>query len=65
MEAPPPAPRSLLCGAWGRFPRVFAAGAVAADSQGFAEDGEWRPYVSEPGSPESGWDRLLLLFTKE
>lgn len=65
MEAPPPAPRSLLCGAWGPFPRVFAAGAVAADSQGFVEDGELRPYVSDPGSPESGWDRLRQLFAKD
>lgn len=65
METPPPAPRSLLCGAWGFFPRVFAAGAVAADSQGFVEDRELRSNVSDPGSPESGWDRLRQLFTKD
>lgn len=65
MEAPPPAPRSPLCGAWGPFPRVFAAGAVAADSQGFVEDRELRSRVSDPGSPESGWDRLRQLFTKD
>lgn len=65
MEAPPPAPRGLLSPAWGPFPRVFAAGAVAADSQDFAEHREPHPYVSEPGSPESGWDRLRQLFVKE
>lgn len=65
METPPPAPRSLFCGAWGFFPRVFAAGAVAADSQGFVEDRELRSNVSDPGSPESGWDRLRQLFTKD
>ncbi|XP_034370664.1 complex I assembly factor TIMMDC1, mitochondrial isoform X1 [Arvicanthis niloticus] len=65
METPPPAPRSLLCGAWGFFPRVFAAGAVAADSEGFVEDRELRSNVSDPGSPESGWDRLRQLFTKD
>lgn len=65
MEAPPPAPRSLLCRAWGPLPRVLAAGAVAADSQGFVEDRELQPYVSEPGSPESGWDRLRQLFVKD
>ncbi|CAH6792334.1 complex I assembly factor TIMMDC1, mitochondrial [Phodopus roborovskii] len=61
MEAPPPAPRSRLC-------RAFAAGAAAADSQGFAEDREPRAprsCVSEPGSPESGWDRLRQLFVKD
>lgn len=65
METPPPAPRSLLCRAWGFFPRVFAAGAVAADSQGFVEDRELRSNVSDPCSPESGWDRLRQLFTKD
>ncbi|XP_036059836.1 complex I assembly factor TIMMDC1, mitochondrial [Onychomys torridus] len=65
MEAPPPAPRSLLCRAWGPLPRVFAAGAVAEDSQGFVEDRELQSYVSEPGSPESGWDRLRQLFDKD
>lgn len=65
MEAPPPAPRSRLCGAWGPFPRVFAAGAVAADSQSFVEDPELRSYVSDPGSSESGWDRLRQLFVKD
>lgn len=65
MEAPPPAPRSRLCGAWGPFPRVFAAGAVSADSQSFVEDPELRSYVSDPGSSESGWDRLRQLFVKD
>lgn len=65
MEVPPPAPRSLLCRAWGPFPRVFAAGAVAADSQGFVEDREAHSRVSDPGSPESGWDRLRQLFAKD
>lgn len=65
MEAPPPTPRSRLCGAWGPFPRVFAAGAVAADSQSFVEDPELRSYVSDPGSSESGWDRLRQLFVKD
>ena len=65
MGAPPPAPRSRLCGAWGPFPRVFAAEAVAADSPGFVEDREQRSGVSDPGSLESGWDRLRQLFAKE
>ncbi|XP_051005864.1 complex I assembly factor TIMMDC1, mitochondrial [Acomys russatus] len=65
MEAPPPAPRSFLCGVWRPFPRVFAAGAVAADSQGFVKDRELHPYVSAPGSPESGWDRIRQLFAKD
>lgn len=65
MEAPPPAPRSLLCGACGPLPRVFAAGAVAADSQGLVKDRELHPYVSEPGSSESGWDRIRQLFVRE
>ncbi|KAL1788440.1 complex I assembly factor TIMMDC1, mitochondrial [Sigmodon hispidus] len=65
MEAPPPAPRSLLYRAWGPFPRVFAASAVAADSQGFVEDRELLSNGSEPGSPESGWDRLWQLFVKD
>ncbi|XP_021065397.1 complex I assembly factor TIMMDC1, mitochondrial [Mus pahari] len=65
MGAPPPAPRSRLCGAWGPFPRVFAAGAVAVESPGFVEDREQRSGVSDPGSPESGWDRLRQLFAKD
>lgn len=65
MEAPPPTPRSRLCGAWGPFSRVFAAGAVSADSQSFVEDPELRSYVSDPGSSESGWDRLRQLFVKD
>lgn len=65
MEAPPPAPRSRLCGTWAPFPRVFAAGAVAAGSQSFVEDPELRSYVSDPGSSESGWDRLRQLFVKD
>ncbi|XP_060226370.1 complex I assembly factor TIMMDC1, mitochondrial isoform X1 [Meriones unguiculatus] len=65
MEAPPPAPRSLLCRAWGPFPRVFAAGAVAVDPPGFVEDRDLHSNVSEPGSPESGWDRLRQLFVKD
>ncbi|XP_058411832.1 complex I assembly factor TIMMDC1, mitochondrial [Diceros bicornis minor] len=65
MEVRPPAPRCLFCRALGPFPRVFAAGAVAADSEALAEDQKLRSYVPEPRYPESGWDRLRELFVKD
>uniref|UniRef100_A0A5F5PTZ2 Complex I assembly factor TIMMDC1, mitochondrial n=2 Tax=Equus TaxID=9789 RepID=A0A5F5PTZ2_HORSE len=65
MEVRPPAPRCLFCRALGPFPRVFAAGAVAADSEALAEDRKLPSYVPEPHYPESGWDRLRELFVKD
>lgn len=65
MEVRPPAPRSLLCRALNPFPRVFAAGAVATDSKGLAEDLKLPSCVQEARYPESGWDRLRELFVKE
>uniref|UniRef100_A0A8D1Y8K9 Complex I assembly factor TIMMDC1, mitochondrial n=1 Tax=Sus scrofa TaxID=9823 RepID=A0A8D1Y8K9_PIG len=65
MEVRPPAPRSLLCRALNPFPRVFAAGAVATDSKGLAEDLKLPSCVQEARYPESGWDRLRELFVKD
>ncbi|XP_029795226.1 complex I assembly factor TIMMDC1, mitochondrial isoform X1 [Suricata suricatta] len=61
MEVRPPAPQSYLCRALGPFPRVFAAGAVAADS----ENQKLSSSVPEPDYLESGWDRLRDLFVKD
>ncbi|XP_006884382.1 PREDICTED: translocase of inner mitochondrial membrane domain-containing protein 1 [Elephantulus edwardii] len=60
MEETPSVPKSLLRRVLGSFPRVFAAGAVAADSEAPAEGLKLPPYV-----PESGWDRLRELFVKD
>ncbi|XP_008580311.1 PREDICTED: complex I assembly factor TIMMDC1, mitochondrial-like [Galeopterus variegatus] len=65
MEVPPLAPRSLLFRVLSPFPRVFAAEAVAADSEVLAEDKKLPPFVPKPHYPESGWDRLLELFVKD
>ncbi|XP_008841110.1 complex I assembly factor TIMMDC1, mitochondrial [Nannospalax galili] len=65
MEAPPPSPRSFLCGARVPFPRVLAACAVAPDSQVPVENRKLPSYLSEPSYPESGWDRLWQLFVKD
>uniref|UniRef100_A0A8C8XLV3 Complex I assembly factor TIMMDC1, mitochondrial n=1 Tax=Panthera leo TaxID=9689 RepID=A0A8C8XLV3_PANLE len=61
MEVRPPAPQSYFCRALCPFPRVFAAGAVAADS----ENQKLSSYVPEPDYLESGWDRLRDLFVKD
>ncbi|XP_062959854.1 complex I assembly factor TIMMDC1, mitochondrial [Cynocephalus volans] len=65
MEVPPFAPRSFLFRVLSPFPRVFAAEAVAADSEALAEDKKLPPFVPKPHYPESGWDRLLELFVKD
>ncbi|XP_021118896.1 complex I assembly factor TIMMDC1, mitochondrial isoform X2 [Heterocephalus glaber] len=64
MERPPPAPRPLL-GTLAPFPRVFAAGAVAADSEADGKSQKLPYYIPEPCFPESGWDRLRQLFVKD
>ncbi|VFV23578.1 transmembrane protein c3orf1-like [Lynx pardinus] len=61
MEVRPPAPQSYFCRALCPFPRVFAAGAVAADS----ENQKLSSHVPEPDYLESGWDRLRDLFVKD
>ncbi|XP_075398588.1 complex I assembly factor TIMMDC1, mitochondrial [Tenrec ecaudatus] len=65
MEEPPRAPPSFLRRALGPFPRVFAAEAVATDSQTPAERPELPSYIPESPYPESGWDRLRELFIKD
>ncbi|XP_004706554.2 complex I assembly factor TIMMDC1, mitochondrial [Echinops telfairi] len=65
MEEPRKAPPSCLRRALGPFPRVFAAEAVAAESQTPAERPKPPPYVPESHYPESGWDRLRELFIKD
>ncbi|XP_007532178.1 complex I assembly factor TIMMDC1, mitochondrial [Erinaceus europaeus] len=65
VEARPPALRSFLCRALGLSPRVYAAAAVATDSEAQAEDQKLPSYVPEPHLPESGWDRLRQLFFKD
>ncbi|XP_004675249.1 PREDICTED: complex I assembly factor TIMMDC1, mitochondrial [Condylura cristata] len=64
MEVRPPAPRSFPSRALGLFPRVFAAQAVAADSEPLAEK-KLPSYVPERHLPESGWERLRQLFVKD
>lgn len=63
MEGPPPAPRRLL--ALAPFPRVFAAGAVAADSEADGKSQKLPYFVPESCFSESGWDRLRQLFVKD
>ncbi|XP_047420821.1 complex I assembly factor TIMMDC1, mitochondrial [Sciurus carolinensis] len=65
MEVPPPGPRSFLCRARRPFPRVFAAGAVATESEALLENEKLPSYVPEPYYPESGWDRLRELFVRD
>ncbi|KAM5281121.1 complex I assembly factor TIMMDC1, mitochondrial [Ctenodactylus gundi] len=62
MEGPPPVPRSFLRGALGPLSRVFAAGAVAGDSETLAEKQTLPSCVPEHHYPESGWGRLRELF---
>uniref|UniRef100_A0A8I3P0S3 Complex I assembly factor TIMMDC1, mitochondrial n=1 Tax=Canis lupus familiaris TaxID=9615 RepID=A0A8I3P0S3_CANLF len=59
MAVRPRAPHGFLCGRLSPFPRVFAAGAVAAESGALAGDQELPDYA------ESGWDRLRDLFVKD
>ncbi|XP_048202654.1 complex I assembly factor TIMMDC1, mitochondrial [Perognathus longimembris pacificus] len=61
------APRRPLSGTLGLFPRVFAAGAAAADSNSHVVEETWKLPSSalEPRYAESGWDRLRLLFAKD
>ncbi|CAD7670778.1 unnamed protein product [Nyctereutes procyonoides] len=59
MAVRPRAPQCFLCGRLSPFPRVFAAGAVAAESGALAGDQELPDYA------ESGWDRLRDLFVKD
>lgn len=65
MEVRPPAPQSFLCKPLSPFRRVFAAGAVAADSEALVENQKLSSYVPKPDYSESGWDRLRDLFVKE
>ncbi|XP_048659799.1 complex I assembly factor TIMMDC1, mitochondrial [Marmota marmota marmota] len=65
MEEPPPAPPSFFCRARRPSPRVFAAGAVAADSESLVENQKLPSLVQEPYYPESGWDRLRELFVRD
>lgn len=65
MEVRPPSPQSFLCKTLSPFPRVFAAGAVAADSEALVENQKLSSYVPKPDYSESGWDRLRDLFVKE
>ncbi|XP_049641887.1 complex I assembly factor TIMMDC1, mitochondrial [Suncus etruscus] len=64
MEARQPPSRSFFSKAFGPFPRVLAAEAVA-DSESLAKDQTLPFYVPEPQFPESGWDRLRQLFVKD
>ncbi|KAG3271405.1 translocase of inner mitochondrial membrane domain containing 1 [Ictidomys tridecemlineatus] len=65
MEEPPPAPPSFFCRARRPSSRVFAAGAVAADSESLVENQKLPSLVQEPYYPESGWDRLRELFVRD
>lgn len=65
MEVRRPAPQSFPCRQLSPFPRVFAAGAVAADSEAPAENQKLSSNVPKPEYSESGWDRLRDLFVKE
>uniref|UniRef100_A0A8C7EQ46 Complex I assembly factor TIMMDC1, mitochondrial n=1 Tax=Neovison vison TaxID=452646 RepID=A0A8C7EQ46_NEOVI len=65
MEVRRPAPQSFPCRQLSPFPRVFAAGAVAADSEAPAENQKLSSNVPKPEYSESGWDRLRDLFVKD
>ncbi|XP_004633383.1 complex I assembly factor TIMMDC1, mitochondrial [Octodon degus] len=65
MEGPPPAPRSRLLGTLAPFPRVFAAGAVAADAKADGKTAKLPYYIPEPCPTQSGWDRLRELFVRD
>uniref|UniRef100_A0A8C9UNW3 Complex I assembly factor TIMMDC1, mitochondrial n=1 Tax=Spermophilus dauricus TaxID=99837 RepID=A0A8C9UNW3_SPEDA len=65
MEEPPPAPPSFFCRTRRPSPRVFAAGAVAANSESLVENQKLPSLVQEPYYPESGWDRLRELFVRD
>ncbi|XP_013370543.1 PREDICTED: complex I assembly factor TIMMDC1, mitochondrial isoform X2 [Chinchilla lanigera] len=65
MEGPPPAPLSRLLGTRAAFPRVFAAGAVAADAEADGKPQKPPFYIPEPRPMESGWDRLRELFVRD
>ncbi|XP_007942058.1 complex I assembly factor TIMMDC1, mitochondrial [Orycteropus afer afer] len=64
MEEPPVGPQSFRR-ALDPFPQVFAAEAVATDSEAPAEGQKLSPYIPESHYQESGWDRLRELFVKD